>query len=86
MVGGPSPGIHRGLTGTVAVHAGAESGPVLATVAAGASGVFRADVPPGPYMLTGRTPSLVGLVCRGDRRVTVVAGHIATVQVICPVP
>jgi hypothetical protein len=86
MVGGPSPGIHRGLAGTIAIHARAESGPVVATMAVGARGAFRVDVPPGLYVLTGRTPTLVGLVCRGERRVTVEAGHMVTVQVICPVP
>src|SRR3954469_12164522 len=86
MVGGPSPGIRRGLAGTLSVHSDAESGPVVATVAVDASGDFRADVPPGLYVLTGHAPSLVGLVCRGERRVTVKAGHVTTAEVICPVP
>src|SRR4051812_29520132 len=47
MVGGPSPGIHRGLRGTIVVHARTHSGPVVRTLVAGANGSFRGALPPG---------------------------------------
>jgi hypothetical protein len=86
MVGGPSPGIHRGLRGTIVVHARTQSGRVVTSLVAGANGSFRGELPPGRYVLIGRAPSLKGVTCFSERRVAVEAAITVRVQVSCSVP
>ena len=86
LVGGPSPGIERGLAGTIVVRSAAKSGPIVTSVDAKANGSFRVDLPPGHYVFIGRSSSLQGVGCMGTHPVTVAASHLATVQVVCPVP
>jgi hypothetical protein len=85
IVGGPYPGIRRGLSGTVSVHTGSRMGPVITTVPTDAKGFFRVDVPAGRYLLTGRSFTS-NLTCFTEHPVAVAAARTAHAAVICPVP
>ena len=88
--GGKQPGL-RPITGTVTITA---AGRPAVTVPVGRSGTFSAQLPPGRYHVSGRSPSItedsggsdLELPCSLPTSVTVTAGHTATVAVTCIVP
>ena len=88
--GGKQPG-PRPIPGTVTITSAGHPG---VTVRVGRSGTFSAQLPPGKYHVSGRSPSIVEvsggsdleLPCSLPMSVTVTAGHTATVAVTCIVP
>jgi hypothetical protein len=78
MVGGPGPGIHSPMLGTIYVSG-------HGTVDAGPDGSFSVTVPAGTYTLSGRTPDMNGgkFPCHASHSVTVHTGTLVKIDVIC---
>ena len=74
-VGGPAPGLPSPMPGTIYVSGGP-------SVPAGSDGSFSVAVSPGTYTLSGQSPD--GL-CRARHPVTVQAGEVVKVDVICDI-
>ena len=85
-IGGPSPGIHQGLSGTVAFHARTPTGPIVLSVRTDANGRFRAALTAGSYVVIGQSPSISAPTCSGTSRVVVRPGQTEKVQLVCPIP
>ena len=85
-IGGPAPGVHQPLTGTIEFHAQTQAGPVATTVTTAADGSFHARVSPGLYVLIGHSPDVTGPVCMGTEPVTVTEAQQVRAEVICAVP
>jgi hypothetical protein len=83
--GGPYPGINRPLSGKIEIHAGSESGRVVATTTAKA-GHFIVTVPAGQYVAVGRTGSGSSLLCTSGEAKTVHATKTVHIAVECDVP
>ena len=78
-VGGPAPGLPSPMPGTIYVSGGS-------SVAAGSDGSFSVAVSPGTYTLSGRSPDMGNALCRARHPVTVQAGAVVKVGVICDIP
>ena len=80
-VGGLAPGF-RPLNGTVTIVQGPDRS---STVSVGTDGRFSIAVPPGRYLLEGRSPLYDGGkgTCRADRPATVRAGATVVANVYC---
>src|SRR5580658_6993283 len=70
LVGGPYPGIHRGVPGTIRFV-----GPQGQTFNTTASkhGRFTDSLPPGKYLVTGQATQLGSFTCRAEHPVTLQA-------------
>jgi hypothetical protein len=79
-VGGAAPGKPRPLAGTVTLQ-----GPDRYTVPVTSNGRFRAEVTPGRYTLTGRSPAYQGgaAACQAADTVKAVRGVTTSVDVLC---
>jgi hypothetical protein len=78
-VGGPAPGAPRPWPGTVSWR-----GPTHGTVRTDGSGRFVLSLPPGRYVVTGRSPRYDGAgVCRTVHRTVVVRRVSLHVDVLC---
>jgi hypothetical protein len=77
-VGGPPPGLPSPLPGTIYVSGGS-------SVPAGSDGSFSVAVSPGTYTLSGRSPAMGDGLCHARRPVTVRAGDVVKVDVICDI-
>lgn len=77
-VGGPPPGLPSPMPGTIYVSGGS-------SVPAGSDGSFSLTVSPGTYTLLGHSPAIEdgNAVCQAGRSVTVQAGAVVNVDVIC---
>jgi hypothetical protein len=80
------------LRGTVSFVAGRQH---TFAVAVGKTGLFSVQLPPGHYVVSGRSPSILGMsptgaivesTCSPSFPVTIVAGRTVHVSVVCPVP
>ncbi len=84
-VGGPAPGAAVPLPGSITARA---SNGRTFTAAAGRSGRFTLSLPPGSYLVTGRSPLLQSgrLACAATGRLRVSRGKAAgPVTVVCSV-
>jgi hypothetical protein len=86
MVGGPAPGSPRPVPGTVMFRSTGAVGRTYSATA-GADGHFELGLPPGSYMVTGRSPLYVqGLIdCQAGAPVMVSGAVMAPVLVTCQV-
>jgi hypothetical protein len=80
-VGGPAPGTRRPWPGTVTLTG---SG-MHRDIKVGAGGGYSAWVPPGTYVVAGRSPRYQGgaAACRAVALATVTSGHRTKADVLC---